>query len=87
MGISHVIFVKDNFELAVDENWDVEDRDISPTQLFELTFGTGFTSGGANSVNLQMTIGLDDLKKIRDRFAEVIADYESKCKDSLYNLW
>lgn len=70
MGISHTIFVKDNFELAVDSNGDDEDR------IFELTMGTGFTSGGANSVNIQMMVGFDDLKKIRERLTEVINEYE-----------
>ncbi len=78
-GISHQIIRKGQFELALDVALEV---DLEP--IFELTLGTGFTSGqNDGSFNVQIeNLSTKDLISIHKRIGEVIKQYNIDWRDT-----
>ena len=73
MEISHTLHLRDGFEVSIDEDGDKDD--ILGNHDLTLSVGTGFTTKGKPSVNIEIPLLLKDLVKISERIEDIINQY------------
>ena len=70
MGTSHTIHSDNGFEISIYDNRDGED--FAPLTDVSLSIGTGFTSYGEPSVNVEIPLTLPKLEALYRKLGKVI---------------
>ena len=77
MGISHTLHAKDGFEIALDDDGNFSGP--AKKHKVALSVGTGFTSWGKSSVNVEICLSIEELTKINEKISNFI-----KCMESFH---